>query len=424
MFVYTVHALAFLSIFINIRRGTEAGARTVSVLWLYLAHVIYFTAMMVVIPRFVSLSRGLQNITCMLIAVGLIIQTRLSFNIGVRHFIFIVAGTIIFLAGQFSCKKITWLHKLTWVYCGVGAALLIAVLIFAQLSYGAKISIDLGFFSFQPFELVKILFVLFVAAAFNKENNFKTVLFTALAGGAYIIILVFCSDLGTALLLAVVYVMMLYVATKKLRYIIIGAVVFVFACILAYMLFSHVRVRVDVWLNPWADIDNRGYQITQSLFALGTGGWLGLGLYNGRPASIPKVANDFVFSAISEEMGAIFAIFLIMLCLSFVLMAFKVAIRVSKPFYKLVAFGLGASYGFQVFLTVGGAIKMIPSTGINLPFISSGGTSIIASMIVVGVIQAIYVISEDDAVQDKSITSDRVILKYQNDAIGEDDGKI
>jgi len=399
--VLLFHFFAFVCIFINAATGVAQDVKIYAAVILYISQLFYLIFVSAVLPKIVNLSRGLNNVMCMLLTVGFVIQTRLSFRTGIRQFIVVAAATIFFIISLLICKKVKILYRLTWLYCILGLVLLIAVLVFAQVSRGAKVSIDLKFVSIQPFEFVKILFVFFVAAAFNRANNFKTVLITAVTGAVYVIILVFCSELGTALMIALVYVLMLYVATKKVRYLLLSAIAFAAACIAAYMLFSHVKVRVDVWLNPWADIDNKGYQITQSLFAIGSGGWLGTGLYNGNPKYVPMVSNDFVFSAVSEELGAVFGIFLILLCLCFMFMIFRIAIRISRPFYKLTAFGLGAVYGIQVFLTIGGTVKFIPSTGINLPFISRGGSSILASMILVAACQGLYVISEADVMAER-----------------------
>lgn len=407
--VFFIHALSFSCILLHVIQGDVPDVSVSSVLILYFGQLIYLIFVMCILPLIVHLSTGLNNCMCMLMTVGFIIQTRLSFDTGLKHLLFTAVSTVIYIIFTLLCKKIRFLYKLTWLYFIAGMVLLIAVYIFAQVSRGAKVSIDLGFISIQPFEFVKILFVLFVAAAFNKANTFKTVLITAICSAAHVIILVLCSELGTALILAVVYALMLYAATKKAGYLLLCILVFAIACVAAYILFSHVRTRVDVWLDPWSDIDNRGYQITQSLFAIGTGGWLGSGLFNGSPLNVPMVTNDFVFAAICEELGAIFAIFLILLCLCFVLMIFRIAIRISRPFYKLTAFGLGAVYGLQVFLTIGGAIKFVPSTGINLPFISSGGSSIVASMLLVAIVQALYVISESDVQIENELIEERLV---------------
>ena len=143
----------------------------------------------------------------------------------------------------------------------------------------------------------------------------------------------------------------------------------------------------QAWQNPLAYIDKEGYQISQSLFAIGTGGWFGMGLCQGSPEKIPVVKNDFIFSAICEELGGIFAICLILVCMSFFLMIVNIALKIKKPFYKLIALGLGTEYAFQVFLTIGGATKFIPMTGVTLPLVSYGGSSIMCMILMIAIIQ-------------------------------------
>ena len=408
--VFIVHLAGSACTALNIADGTVHSFTTAQFGALYAAQLLYLVFMMMILPHIVRLSRGMNNVMCMLIVTGFIIQTRLNFDASGRQFFFLLAASAVFLVFQIIYKLVRGLYKLTWAYFAAGMILILIVLVFASVDAGAKIAIDLGFISFQPFEFVKILFVLFVAGAFNKANSLKMVIITAAGAMIQILLMVMCTELGTALILFVVYILMLYASTKKFRYVILGTAAFAAACVAAYFMFAHVRVRVSVWLDPWADIDGRGYQITQSLFAIGSGGWLGTGLYKGSPLYVPMVANDFVFSAISEELGAVFSIFLILLCLCFVLMIFRVAVRVYDKFNKLAAFGLGCTYGIQVFLTIGGAIKMIPSTGINLPFISTGGSSVLASMLIAGIVQGLYAVSEKDAEFEKEIISESVIL--------------
>ena len=161
-----------------------------------------------------------------------------------------------------------------------------------------------------------------------------------------------------------------------------------------------MRVRVAAWQNPWADIDNKGYQITQSLFAIGTGGWFGMGLYQGMPRKIPVVEKDFVFAAISEEMGGIFALCVLLICLGCFLQFMMIASRMQASFFKLLAFGLGVVYVVQVILTVGGVTKFIPSTGVTLPFVSYGGSSIFATFVIFGVIQGLFILKRNEEEED------------------------
>jgi cell division protein FtsW (lipid II flippase) len=204
-------------------------------------------------------------------------------------------------------------------------------------------------------------------------------------------ILVFSRDLGSALIFFVTYIVMIYVATKKIRYIGLGLLGGAGASVVAYKLFGHVRQRVSAWRDPLAVYENEGYQIVQSLFAIGTGGWFGMGLCQGSPEKIPVVKNDFIFSAICEELGGIFGICLILVCMSFFMMIVNISLKIKNPFYKLIALGLGTEYAVQVFLTIGGVTKFIPLTGVTLPLVSYGGTSMLVSMVMYYIVQAVYI---------------------------------
>ncbi len=403
IFLLLIHFLAFLSIYLNVSTNPEIPVQSTSLIWFYGGQLLYLLIMIFIFPAILEFSVGFNNVMCMFIAIGFIIQTRLGFDRSLRQFIIVAVSSLIFLIVIIIGKRVHFLRNLTWVYCIVGLVMLTAVFLLSRVVYGAKLAIDIGVFSFQPSEFVKILFVLFIASAFYRSDSFKTLLITAAFAALHILLLVFCRDLGTALILFVVYEMMLYVATKNLLYIGAGLAGLSVASVAAYHMFSHVQTRIAAWLDPWTDIESKGWQIAQSLFAIGTGGWFGMGLYQGSPEDIPVVSNDMVFSAISEEMGAVFGILLIFLSLCLTLMIFRIALRVNNSFYKLIAFGLGAAYAFQVFLTIGGAIKFIPLTGVNYPLISSGGSSILASMIMCAMIQIIYAVSESDTRKERKM---------------------
>ena len=156
------------------------------------------------------------------------------------------------------------------------------------------------------------------------------------------------------------------------------------------------QVRVQAWKDPWSVIDGEGYQITQSLFSLGRGGLFGLGLFQGAPGDIPKVERDFIFSAVSEEMGLIVALCVIMVSLSCFIMFMNISMRLKDRFYQLAAFGMGILYIFQVFLTIGGDTKFIPLTGVTLPLVSYGGSSIMTTLIMFSIIEGLYIIRQDE----------------------------
>lgn len=343
-------------------------------------------------------SKLLVNNMCMLLLIGFIMLTRLSIDKAIRQFIIAAAAMVLTLVIPVLVRKVKFLRKLTWLYAVAGILGLLAVLIFGATSYGAKISIAVAGISIQPSEFIKILFVFFVAGMLYEKTDFRQVCITTAFAAVHVLILVLSKDLGGALIFFITYLVMLYVATRKLFYFAGGLLTGSIAAVIAYNLFSHVRARVLAWQDPLSVIDNEGYQISQSLFAIGTGGWFGMGLYQGMPNKIPVVEQDFIFSAVSEELGGIFALCLLMVCVSCFLMFLNMAMQMKEQFYKLIALGLGTVYGFQVFLTVGGATKFIPSTGVTLPLVSYGGSSLLATMITFAIVQGLYILRQDEGV--------------------------
>ena len=341
----------------------------------------------------------LVNNMCMLMAVGFLILSRLSYEKSIRQFTIAVGSMILALGIPFLIQKIRFIRNLTWLYAGIGLFALAAVAVLGRTSYGAKLSYSIAGITIQPSEFVKIIFVFFVAGMLRQTKDLKQVALTTVVAAAHVIILVLSKDLGGALIFFVVYLVMLYVATGNLFYFIGGLAAGSGAAAIAYRLFAHVRVRVVAWQDPLSVIDKEGYQICQSLFAIGTGGWFGTGLNQGMPEKIPKVEQDVVFSAISEELGGIFALCLIMVCMSCFLMFLNIAMQLKDGFYKLVALGLGTTYGFQVFLTIGGVIKFIPSTGVTLPLISYGGSSLFGTIVIFAIIQGFYILREREGKQ-------------------------
>lgn len=389
MIMFLIHLIAYALIFIN--------TKDTNVLMLYAAQVGYFiiTKSVFRICYGKKFSRPLLNNMCMLLSISFIIIARLSYDKALKQFVIVAAVTFICFFIPLFIKILKNLPYLTWVYCIAGIIMLGVVLVMGRITYGAKISINLGFFAFQPSEFVKILYVLFLAAFLSKSQSFKRIVISAVFAGLHVIILVFSSDLGSALIFFIVYVFMVYVATGQARWLGVGAVGGTLASLIAYKLFSHVRIRVLAYRDPWSVIDNEGYQVAQSLFAIGTGSWLGMGMYKGLPESIPVVTQDFIFSAIAEEFGGFFAISLILICLSTFLTFIKIAMAHQSMFYKLTGLGMGMTYAVQTVLTIGGAIKFIPSTGVTLPLVSYGGSSVLCTLITFAIIQGISVSTTD-----------------------------
>ena len=363
----------------------------------YLAQVILLVAVLVLYRIiYPKVSRLIVNNMCMLLSIGFIIITRLTYTKAVKQFIFAVLGTAVGLVVPVVIRKLRCLKDWTYIYAGIGVAALGAVAVLGQFSDGAKLGFTIAGFGIQPSEFVNILFVFYVAASLNKSTSFKNVVITTAVAALHVLILVISTDLGAALIMFVVYLVMLYVATRQPLYALAGIGGGSVAAVIAYHLFYHIKVRVSAWQDPFASYSEGGYQVAQSLFAIGTGSWFGMGLYQGLPDSIPVAEEDFIFSAISEEMGLIFALCLILVCVSCYVMFLNIAMAIRNQFYKLIALGLGTCYIFQVFLTIGGVTKFIPSTGVTLPLVSYGGSSMLSTMIMFGIIQGLYILREDE----------------------------
>lgn len=358
--------------------------------------IILFAAIVLFHMIYPRINRLIINNIGLLLGIGFVMLTRLSFDKAKKQFIIVTISLIIALTIPYFVEQFRFLKDLKWLYALVGIAALSAVLILGSVTKGAKLSFSIGGLSFQPSEFVKIIFVFFVASMLYKASGFLEVALSAVVAGLHVIILVCSKDLGSALIFFVVYVMMVFVATKNWFYLLLGAAGGSAAAVIAYKLFTHVQIRVLAWQDPWSVIDNEGFQITQSLFAIGSGGWFGLGLFKGTPQSIPFVEADFIFSAVTEEMGLIFAMCLILICISCFIMCMNISVRLNDKFYQLVAFGLGVTYIFQIFLTIGGGTKFIPLTGVTLPFISYGGSSVLTTLVMFSIIEGLYIIKQHE----------------------------
>ena len=387
--MFLMHFLAYMVMYLKMNEP--------KLMFFYAVQVVYFLAVILLYSLiYPTVSKLIVNNMCMLISIGLIMITRLNYGSAVKQFIFAVLGSVFGLVVPVIIRKMKSLIDWTYIYAGVGLGALTLVAVFAATSGGAKLGFEIAGIGIQPSEFVKILFVFFVASSLKKSTEFKNVVVTTALAAAHVLILVLSTDLGAALIMFVVYLVMLYVATQQPLYAVAGVGAGSFAAVIGYKLFAHIKVRVAAWKDPFATYSDGGYQVAQSLFAIGTGSWFGMGLCQGSPDLIPVAETDFIFSAIAEELGVIFALCLILVCVSCYVMFLNIAMEIRNRFYKLIALGLGTCYIFQVFLTIGGVTKFIPSTGVTLPLVSYGGSSMLSTMIMFGIIQGLYIIREDE----------------------------
>ena len=362
-------------------------------------------------------NRLVINNMCMLLSVGFVILSRLSYEKAIKQFFIVTISIIIGMLIPYFIHKLKFLKSLTWIYASVGIVALGIVLILGSTTYGSKISYSVAGVTFQPSEFVKIIFVFFLASALYESHDFLHVMITAVVAGIHVLVLVASRDLGSALIFFIVYVMMVFIATGNWLYLFLGSGGGCGAAVLAYQFFTHVQVRVQAWRDPFSCIDDAGYQITQSLFAISSGGWFGMGLFRGTPGSIPFVEADFVFSAVAEELGIAFSMCVILICISCFIMFMDISVRLQDRFYRLIAFGLGVVYIFQVFLTVGGGTKFIPMTGVTLPLVSYGGSSVLTTLVMFFIIEGLYIIKQEEG--DRRVRKKKRTRRTEQEAIRE-----
>ncbi len=337
-----------------------------------------------------KINKMLLNNMCFLLGIGFIMMSRLSFSKAVRQIIITGFGYLIALIIPILISKIKLLHRGWVLYGTTGLGLLSLVFVLGEITNGSKISFSIKGITFQPSEFVKIIFVFFLASFLYEKVQMWRVVTASIVAGTYILILAASKDLGAALIFAITYILVLFIATNKYRYLFSGLLCGTAASVAAYFIFPHIRYRVVAWLDPFSYIDGSGYQIAQSVFAISSGGLFGTGLFNGNPKSIPYVDGDMIFSAICEEMGMLFGIILIIVCYLSFFMMIQIGTHTKNQFHKLICAGLAVAYITQIFLTIGGGIKLIPLTGVTLPFVSYGGSSVMATVFVFFILQGIY----------------------------------
>lgn len=371
-----------------------------SALLLCIFAFVFFLAYLIIYPRiYPSANQQMITNAVFLLAIGLMLIARMNVAKAWNQMILIVISAIVsFLVPYILSNGKKYLYKGTWIYGIIGIIALLAVLAGGKEEYGATLGIDLGPVSVQPSELVKITLVFFVAGMFQVSHSFKRIVVTTMVAALHVLILVASKDLGAALIYTIAYIFMLYIATEKFYWVFAGFAATAVASVGAYFVFHHVRSRVAIWLNPWADMRGDGWQIIQSLFGIGTGGWYGMGYTNGMPTLTPIANKDFIFSALCEEMGIIFGIGTLLVSLGLLLQFFWISTWMKQTFLKIMAFGIAAVYGIQVLINVAGVIKLVPLTGITYPLLSYGGSSLLSIFFMLGIMEGLSIlkIREDE----------------------------
>ncbi|MBC8063084.1 MAG: FtsW/RodA/SpoVE family cell cycle protein [Clostridiaceae bacterium] len=326
---------------------------------------------------------------CILSVFGLVMLYRLQPSLAIKQIIFITVGIAAFIIIVVLLPDLKTFENYTYVYMVILLILMASGSMLGDEVNGSKNWIFIAGYGFQPSEFGKLFLVAYLSSAFRKYENHKNLIEPALVVLFCLGFLVLQKDLGSALMFFSISITMLYIATSKSKYIWACAILFVIGCIVSYKLFGHVRLRFMIWHDLWKYANNESYQVVQSLFAIASGGLFGSGLGLGYPKFVPVRTTDFIFSAICEEMGILVGLGIIILQFLLFYRCMRAAVFMENKFSRLVAVGYGTMFASQVLVIVGGVINMIPLTGITLPLVSYGGSSVLISFCALGIVQKI-----------------------------------
>lgn len=385
LLLFTILSLS-LSLIYNIQNIGDTD------LYTYLAILLVVILSTSLVSKITKADNILVMIVNMLFSIGVSMIYRLDPAYGKRQLQFYLVGMVLFFLTFFILKAFKFWSKISIFYVVVSIGLFMATLVFGTYIGGAKNWIVIkNIITIQPSEFIKIPLAFFIASFYSNYNQIVSKPF----GRFYMefVILVYIGflflqkDLGTALIFFGLMILSQFVFEKDRFLITFNIIAMILGSILAYFMFGHVRIRVATWLDPWSDINRTGYQITQALFALASGGLFGTGIGLGHPDYIPVAESDFIFSAISEEMGVFMGIAVILLFMILVYRAFKISLIQQDKFFSTLAFCIGVLFAIQTFIILGGVLKLIPLTGVTLPFISQGGSSMLSGFILLGCLQ-------------------------------------
>ena len=386
----------------------------------------YLTALAVIHILFVVTGRRMDEVlfpaASLLAGISLLMMQRLpqdlvvqqvagnELGLGELQLVWILAGFALLAATAILVRSDGWLRRYKYTWAAIGIALLMLVFLFGEVTSGARLTLRIGPFAGQPSELLKVILVVFLSG-YLAENRALLVgtntrigplklpplpyLLPMLAMWSLaLLIVIIQKDLGAALLYFLVFLALLYVATRRISYVVMGMLLFFVGGALLYQLFPHVQERVDIWINPFADPQGVGYQIIRALYAYGRGGILGTGIGAGLPQvgsvpSIPAIHTDFIFAALAEELGMLGALGLLGVYVVIAQRGFRIAALAADDFRALLATGLTLVVVIQAAIIAGGNLRVVPLTGITLPLVSYGGSSLLVNGAVIGLLLAL-----------------------------------
>lgn len=321
--------------------------------------------------------------------IGIAVLYRLNPSIAIKQVLWFIIGISTYISLVIVLPDLKRFMKFRYLYL-VGTVVFMAMATFiGETRYGAKNWVDLGFISFQPSEFGKIFFVFYLASSLKDFKTLKTLIEPGIIMLVSIGFMVLQRDLGSAMIFAFIGIAMIFAATSKVKYLLASFGIGAVGAVLSYYIFPHIRRRVMIWRNPWEYAQNESYQIVQGLYAMASGGLFGSGLGHGAPQYIPVRESDYIFAVIVEELGMIFAFLILIIYFLMFYRNIRSALKATSTFTSLLAVGFSVMIAMQVIVIIGGVLNMIPLTGITLPLISYGGTSMLTVFFSLGIIQKI-----------------------------------
>jgi cell division protein FtsW (lipid II flippase) len=394
--------------YVSVYAGRFREISRVSIIYGFIFVAIFLVLHLVV--RFVlpQADPYLLPLTALLAAMGLTEIFRLRTSLALLQGQWLMVGAALFVATVVLVRDPPRLDRYRYLIGALGLALLVATIVVGTEVNGARLWIRVAGFSIQPSEFAKLAIVIFLAGYLNDKKVLLSVpthhvLGVPVPAAKYfgpllvmwvlsLVMLVFTKDFGMALLYMSIFIALMYMATTRIVYVLIGGGLFAAAAALAVAVVPHVQDRFSIWIDPWAHADTTGYQLLQSLFTVADGGVLGAGfgrgflLYANHQPVVPDLQTDFIFAAIVNETGLLGGVAVLLCYLLFVWRGFRIAVWAPDGFSKLLAAGLSFAFGLQTFIIIGGVTRLIPLTGITLPFVSYGGSSVTANLMLVALL--------------------------------------
>lgn len=367
----------------------------VNIISIYLSIAFIFATLFsnIYIPKITKSDSTFILVVNMLYSISVIMIMRLSSNLVIKHIIWYLSGLVILLIVYYFMKFVDKILKGKFLFFFIITTLTFAVtLALGFTSGGAKNWIDVGgLFTLQLSEFGKISFIFMIASYYYKYDEFKKnklgKYYLILSTYVFALLFFLQGELGTAMIFFGLLIANMFIFEKRYIFIVLNIILALVGVYLASLVLPHIKVRIDIWLDPWKDFNERGYQIIQSLFAIAGGGFFGTGIGLGMPHLVPVVESDFILTAIIEEMGMFMGFSIILMYILLFYKTLKLSLEFSSKYYSSLSLSIGLIYAMQALIMFGGILKLIPLTGITTPFLSYGGSSTVSNFILLSILQ-------------------------------------